>query len=406
MRRVLIPLILAGALALVGVGAGAAGAVPAGTIGTYPTWTVGGTANAFSATAAFASPSLPDPAITSDSAALQSASGASAFLGPGTSFGQEFGTTRSQPYLTLRPRSGSPAPTPPSVGTPPPSTTTIDFGATAPAAGWGFALGDIDADWVFVRAYDANGVQLPVSALGERAVGNYCDSTPRPSACTGTVAPYDVPNWVTTPTTVAYGASSITWAPGTVYGNVADTAGAYAWFTPDAAVRRIVLSYGALSGSPVFQLWVSQPAPVTTISGTVSLGDRPGAAVPPGTAVQLDDADGTPVTALDGDPVQVPVDAQGAYAIETEQRDAYRLTVIPPAGYAAPAPILVSPATGAAVAVAPIALAPVAAPPAPAAVDPAAELAPTGVDALPAAVVAGILLLVGSAVLVTRRRRL
>jgi hypothetical protein len=374
-------------------------AVPVGTVATFPSWNVTGSSTAYGGTAAFASPTLPNPTLTSTSASITTASGASAFLGPTTAFGTEFTSTRAQPYLTVRPGSASPVST---IGSVPNSVTTIDFGSTAPAAGWGFALGDVDADWVFVQAFHADGSAASVPELGERGTGNYCDTSPKPSTCAGVVAPFDVPNWTdqTASTPKTYSTGTITYSAATVYGNFADTVGAYIWFVPDPSVRRITLTYGALTGSPVFQLWLTQPAPTTTISGTVTL-DQPGAAIPSGTAVQLNAADGTPVTDRSGDPVTVPVAANGDYTIDTEQRSAYQLQVLPPTGYAQPSAITVA-ALSAAVTAPAITLDPAAATAAPAA---APTLAESGVDAAPLAALALLLLLAGVAAMVATARR-
>lgn len=391
----------------------AASAVPPGTIGTYPTWNVTGSAGSFSGTANFASPSMPNPTVQTNSSSVSTPSGESAYLGANTGFGQDFGSTRKQPYLTLRANGTGPAPTPPSTTTPAPSLTTIDFGAAGPAPGWGFVLGDIDADWVFVRGYDATGAQLPVSALGMQSTGNYCENaSPKPSVCSGTAAPFDVPNWVPGPNnvTVPYGSSSISYAPGTVYGNVSDTSGAYIWFTPTAAVTKITLLYGALNGSPNYQLWLAQPAPMTTITGTVVV---PGGSVPPDTSVQVNDADGTPVEALTGDPLTVPVQPDGSFSIETEQRPDYQLVVVPPAGFDAPPPVIV-PATSASVVaptmtVTPVASTPtptptVSTPSSPEPTDQSGTLADSGSDVAPWLAASAAVMLLGWCLIASRRR--
>ncbi|GAB3394064.1 hypothetical protein GCM10027568_24010 [Humibacter soli] len=378
-----------------------------------------GSPNSFTGTASFTNPTDANATVSTDSVSLTAPSGESAYLGANTAFGQEFGSTRKQPYLTLRPRTGAPAPTPPSTSTPPPSTTTVMFNA-APTAGWGFAVGDIDADWVFIQPLDASGNPLPTADLGEQGAGNYCENaSPKPSACAGATAPYDVPNWVPGPAsqTVAYGASSITYTPGTVYGNVNDTAGAYVWFMPSAAVRGIKLLYGALSGSPNYQLWLAQPAPATTITGQIALGGADTSQpVPPGTSVELQSADGTPVQAIDDAPVTVPVNSDGTYEIVTEQRDEYQIAVLPPAGYETPAPIVV-PALAAEVTAPEIVMAPVPASSAPVgATAPAAatgntttattgELADSGSDAIDGVWTAIALVAAGLLLFALRQRR-
>jgi hypothetical protein len=390
--------IAAGAV-LAGGGAASA-ALPGGTIGTFPTWSIGGSSNAYTGTAQFASPTLVSPTVTSDSASITVASGASAYLGAGTGFGAEFGATRAQPYLTIRPQSASPATT--LSPAPAYSTTTIDFGAAGPAAGWGFAVGDIDADWVQVVGYDAGGAQVVPGDLGEHGGANYCVTTPKPSTCSG-VTTFDQPNWTGTGSvTKTWTTGTITYSADTVWGNFDDTVGAYDWFTPLPSVHRIELRYGPVNGSPVFQLWIAQPAPTAAISGTLSV---PGtASVPSGTSVQLESADGTPVAGLDGDPVTTPVAADGSYTITTEQRTAYQLQVLPPAGYQQPAAITVTAAT-AAVAAPAITMDPT--PPA-APAPPRPELAESGIDPGPLPAIAiGLLVLGAAAIVVTAavRRR-
>jgi len=377
-----------------------AGAVPANTVGTYPVWSASGSSKAFSGTADFASPTLADVTFTSDSNTLGSASGSSAFLGPATGFGAALGSTRAQPYLTLETKDGSFAPVPPSTTTPTPSTTTFTF-TSAPQAGWGFALGDIDADWAQVIPISATGTDLPVALLNAQTPANYCAVTPKPSSCSG--AATDVPHWVPGPGTVdaVYGGTTITWQPGTVYGNVLNTTGAYIWFLPDPQVRGVRISYGALSGAPNFQLWIGQPAPQTTISGSVAI---PGTtAVPSGTAVQLDATDGTPVAGLDGQPVTAPVAPDGTFSLVAEQRTAYQIQVLPPSGYTAPAPVTVS-ALSAATSVPLITLDPTAGT-APAVTPTGPTLAASGIDPAPALASGLAVLLLGAGLLTARRLR-
>ncbi|MGA0567507.1 hypothetical protein ACO2Q7_09255 [Rathayibacter sp. KR2-224] len=400
-------MILAVSAAAIAVGALPASATPPGTIGTFPTWSP--LSSSVPGTATFASPTDANAVVSTDAATASVASGSSAFLGSNTGFGQDFGSTRAQPYLTLRPKSGSPAPNPPSVTTPAPSTTTVMFGSQ-PASGWGFAVGDLDADWVFIQPLDASGNDLPTAELGEQGTGNYCDNaSPRPSACSGATAPYDVPNWVPGPGSVpvAYGSTTITYSPGTLYGNFNDTSGAYAWFLPSSQVHGIRLVYGALNGSPVYQLWLAQPAPTATIAGTVALGGSDaGQPVPSGTSVELQSADGTPVAALDGSPVEVPVQSDGSYQIVTEQRQEYQLAVVPPAGFDPPAPITVT-ALASEVTAPQIVVAPTAAtqPTPTATATPAAELAESGSNAAPWLLASVAMLVLGGALVSQARRR-
>ncbi|MFB9643506.1 hypothetical protein [Agromyces lapidis] len=411
-------------LVLVGVAAPASAVDPATEIGAYADWTVGGTAGAFTATGmlppstGFAGPI----SVTSDSIALTEASGASAFLNASTDFGTEYGSSRLQPYLTIRPKTGALAPTPPAVDNPPPSRTVVDLGASR-GDDWGFALGDIDADWVFVTAFDDAGVQLPVDALGALTPGNYCAAgSPKPSTCAGPGPFTDLPRWVGSGTLVDFG---ITFVEGTLVGNFTDTTGAYLGFRPDPAVRRIELLYGAVNGSPSYQFWLAVAAAKTTVTGTVEL--EGGAPPPPGTVVEVDDADGEPVRDVTGEELQVPVDENGDFTVELPQAGEYTLVVVPPAGYTPPDPVTID-GSQAEVEVPPIAVEPVVVPPTsppaspppspspspgsetPATPAPAAtgELAESGANVAPFVAIAAGVLLAGAAAVVfatVRRRR-
>src|SRR6478736_5896686 len=253
-------LALAGAVALT---PSAASAVGSGQVGVFPTWTVSGSSGAYTATPTFpASAGFPATTVTSTGSTLASPSGVTAFLGAGTDFGAEYGTSRSQPYLTLSPAGSSN------------SVTSISV-AGAPPAGWGFALGDIDADWAFIQVFSdaAQTSPLPLASLGFQSAGNYCTATPKPGACTS--GPYtDAPVWVTAPETF----DGISYVPGTLRGNsmpgapavTRDTAGAYGWFQPDPAVRSIRITFGIRDGFPTAQLWLASPAPKVVITGTVT----------------------------------------------------------------------------------------------------------------------------------------
>jgi hypothetical protein len=409
-------------LALVAVGLAAialrpspAAALPADQFGVFPTWTTSGTSGAFSASAAFApSAGFPSVTVATNSTTIRAPSGESAWLAAATGFGQEYGSSRAQPYLQLATAPGTT-----------PSTTTLTFGAPPPL-GWGFALGDVDADWVFITAWQdaARTVPLTVDQLGFEAAGNYCTGSPRPSSCA--TGPFtDAPVWVTTPEVF----DGVSYVPGTLRGNSLpgapatgrDTAGAYGWFRPTVAVATMDLLFGPRDGLPSVQLWLAGAAPKATITGTVELPELPpGSEVPPGTTITLNDADGEPVLGIDEQPVTVPVEPDGTYTIETEQRDEYEIAVHPPPGFEVPAPIEV-PATVAEVVAPPIVLLPVepdvpvvpAVPvvpvqPAPSSTVPAGtdpSLPATGIDALVLVVVAAGLVATGCASVAAQARR-
>jgi hypothetical protein len=270
----------------------------------------------------------------STSSTVKAPSGESAWLGASTGFGQEFGATRSQPYLYLSTAAGQA-----------PSVTALDFAADTPA-GWGFALGDVDADWVFVQAWQDTARTQPVTPaqLGFRGAGNYCTNVPKPSSCAS--GPFtDAPVWVTSPESF----DGINYVPGTLRGNSLpgapaaslDTAGAYGWFTPTVPIRSIEFMFGARDGFPIVQLWLAALAPTTTITGVVEIPDAAGEPIPPAT-IQLNNEDSTPVLDIEDKPVVVPVGPDGRFDLETEQRGFYEIAVIAPPGYTAPDPVLVA----------------------------------------------------------------
>ena len=104
-----------------------------------------------------------------------------------TPFGQVYGSSQNKGYLNLRPAADNAAS---------PSITTYTFASPTPAAGWGFVLGDVDADQVLVRATGPGGAAVAVGDLGFQGVFNYCDvPSPRPGSCSGVAAPFDLPTW-------------------------------------------------------------------------------------------------------------------------------------------------------------------------------------------------------------------
>lgn len=310
-------------------------AVPAGTIGSFPTWSVGpGTDSTtrFQGTGTFgAATGIPQLTVTTDSTTARAPSGESAFLGASTGFGQYFGSSRSQPYLYLSPGSGAF------------STTTVTF-TSAPPAGWGFAVGDIDADWVQITPLDAAGLELPVSSLNAQDTDNTpflnsCRNSPKPSSCTGS-GPYDsFPYWLEGGGSIPGGTA--VYPPGSVVGQGSDTSGAYDWFLPAAGVQGLRLTFSVQSGFPIYQFWVAAPAPVAQISGQVVIPDASADQV----SIALENPDGTPVLGLDDTPVVVPVAPDGGFVTETEV-GRYQLEVIVPPGFVAPAPIPVDATTG------------------------------------------------------------
>ncbi|WP_297081704.1 hypothetical protein [uncultured Demequina sp.] len=300
-------------------------------VGVVAAWSVDGSAGAFTAEAI-----LPDsagfPAITVESTArvFRAPSGESAFLGDGTAFGAEFGSTRSHPYLTIAPAPGG--------GN---STTTFEFAGPQPS-GWGFALGDIDADWAFIRAFGGPAQTDPLTPeeLGFQGAGNYCAFSPKPSTCGA--GPYtDQPIWVTAPESF----DGVNYVSGTLRGNSLpgapaagrDTSGAYGWFMPTRAIDSLVITFGVRDGAPTAQFWLAAPAPKVVVSGVVEVDGASGG-VPEGTSIAISDATGEPVLGIDDEQLTVVVEpSDGTYSIELPQEAAgYSGVVQVPEGWVAP----------------------------------------------------------------------
>ncbi|MEP6842950.1 MAG: hypothetical protein ABJA11_05480 [Pseudolysinimonas sp.] len=309
-----------------GVGSPAAAATPP--IGSFPVWTqptsytfigqlapaVGGGTIAVSTTAANA---------------RIAETGQQAFLGAQTGFGQKFGSSRYQSYLTI-----GLAPTVPPATHGADSVTTVTLPALP--VGWGFAVGDIDADMVTIGAVgggSGGGGALTAAELNPQDTGgvpklNYCDNaSPKPSGCGAGTSFTDAPWWCPVPAAAPCNPAA---PPLTVVGNGVDTAGAYDWFVPTVSVTTLTLTYQWLSGIPSFQLWIIAPAPAATVDGKVDLST--GAPAPADTTLGLEHADGTPVLDVTNAPVTVAVAADGSFSFATELGD-YRLTLDPPTGY-------------------------------------------------------------------------
>ena len=216
----------------------------------YASWSVAGAANSFTGTMAIGVPGFPSATFTSDATAatgVQVESGASTWLPASTPFGAVFGSSQDQPYASIRYAAGST-----------PSTTTFTFNSPTPASGWGFTLGDIDADSVQIQATGASGAAVPVSALGFEGTFNYAS----PAG--------DVPTW--DPTTA------------TLTGNVADTTGASGWFRPTVALSSLTFVFTVQAGLPIYQVWFAgdgtQP-PATTTTTSAPATTAPTTTVPP-----------------------------------------------------------------------------------------------------------------------------
>jgi hypothetical protein len=272
--------------------------------GVYADMSVSGSSGAFTGSADMSAAGFPSAKITSDATSVKAPSGQSAFQGPATPVGAVYGSSRGDTYLNISTAKG--------VTT---STTTLDFDSATPAANWAFVLGDIDADSVEISGIDADGNPISAADLGFEGVYNYCADSPKPSGCTGSGPFTDVPTWHP-------GSSKLT-------GNGPDTLGAAGWFQPKVAVKSLTFKFTALTGIPVYQLWL------TTLTVPVEMkvdGITPDNPVPaPGVEVDLLEPDGvTPVEEPDGKPVIEIADPKGDVEFPAVSDGDYVLKIVPP----------------------------------------------------------------------------
>jgi uncharacterized repeat protein (TIGR01451 family) len=260
-----------------------------------------GNSGAYSGTMTSTAIGFPAATFTSTSRSGQVGpqSGASTWLPAGSPPGAVYGSSEGRQYLNLRPAADNATS---------PSVTTYTFATPTPAAGWTFVLGDIDADQVTITATAPDGSAVPVQDLGFAGVFNYCDASPRSSACSGVSAPFDLPGWDP--------------ATATLTGNAAatDTTGAAGWFQPTVPIKTLTFTYRWRSGFPVYQTWFATQT--RTVSGTVT-GDGAGLA---GVSVEIVDSAGTVVTTT-------TTAADGSYAANNLAPGSYTVRVVTPGGY-------------------------------------------------------------------------
>jgi hypothetical protein len=205
--------------------------------GTYAAWSVGGGSGAFTGAMAIGLAGFPSATFTSDATGatgVEINSGAATYLPTSSPWGAVFGSSQDHQYASVRYAAGQT-----------PSTTTFTFDSPTPATGWGFSLGDIDADTVRITATDATGSAVPVSALGFQGGFNY--SPPNS----------DEPTWDA--------------GTGTLIGSGSDTTGAAGWFRPTVAIRTLTFTFSVLSGFPIYQIWFAAlPEAVTTTTTTTT----------------------------------------------------------------------------------------------------------------------------------------
>ncbi|HEY1625574.1 MAG TPA: hypothetical protein VGG16_17420 [Streptosporangiaceae bacterium] len=192
----------------------------------YGDWTVSGKTGTVMVPGSY----FPVGDVDSNARVFRVFSGKSTYLNSSTPPGQEFGSSQGHDYLQFG-----------AASTTQPSKTTITFATPAPA-GWGFVLGDIDAEKTTITATGANGGDLPAADLGWKGAFNYCENTPRPGTCTN--PPFDdKPVWDE--------------ATATLTGHGPDTSGASGWFMPTKPVKRLTIKYSVITGIPVAQLWLA-----------------------------------------------------------------------------------------------------------------------------------------------------
>jgi hypothetical protein len=276
----------------------------AATTGQYAAWTVTGPPGAHTGSAATSIAGFPAVTLTSTAVAGTAPTGAATFLGAATPFGAVFGSSRNRPYLSVGTAAGLVA-----------STTTLTFAEPTAAAGWGFALGDVDADAVEVSATGPGGSAVPVADLGWQDGFNYCAVAPKPASCIGTGPFTDTPTW-----------DDIT---GTLSGQGLDTFGSAGWFEPTASVQTLTFTISRLAGTPTVQIWLA--ALSVPVTGTVA-GVTPAAPLPsPGVVMDLEHSDGSPVT-VGGAPVTAAADSSGDFVLPAVTDGSYVLHLDPPPG--------------------------------------------------------------------------
>jgi Domain of unknown function DUF11 len=194
----------------------------------YGDWTVSGKAGTVIVPGSY----FPVGDVTTNAGIFRVFPGKSTYLNDSTPFGAEFGSSKEHSYLQFNAVSSAKA-----------SKTTITFATPAPANSWGFALGDIDADKAMIEAIGTDGKELSSTQLGWQDAFNYCESSPRPSSCTGGPPYDDKPKWDASTATLT--------------GNGPDTSGASGWFMPSKPVTSLTIKYSVLNGIPVGQLWLA-----------------------------------------------------------------------------------------------------------------------------------------------------
>jgi hypothetical protein len=234
MKRRFVPVVsLALVAALVGLSFGVA-TVGAATTSEYASYTAGATTGSVSFVGDF-----PSATFTSQRSVAGPLS--SAVLSASTPFGAIYGSSSGYSYIQ---------PVSPAIsGT---TATVFTFASVTPATGFGFTLGDIDAESVTISATTTGGIAVTAAELGYQSSFNYAGGA-------------DVPTWNA--------------GTSTLIGNTADTSGASGWFSPTVPLETLTFASTTLSGSPNYQVWmaalITVPDPTTTSTSTTIASTEP-----------------------------------------------------------------------------------------------------------------------------------
>jgi hypothetical protein len=219
----------------------------------YATWTLTATPGGGYTGTATLPVGFPGVQFTTDSRVPAAISGGTAaWISPGVGLGTIAGSSRSDQYVSIRPK----------VDTGTPSTTVFTFGANTPIGGWGFAVGDIDAEIVTVSATDSTGSPVAAAALGLQTF-NYCDNSFGTSSCAS--SPFTAP--IATPATNSISVQDPNCTAVSATGTC-DTNGESFWISPTVSLATLTVVSQGKSGFPSYQAWFAV-AP-RAISGTAT----------------------------------------------------------------------------------------------------------------------------------------
>jgi hypothetical protein len=272
-------LVAAATLAL-GFGLATAGPAAAAPTSSWASWTSSGSAGARAGSVSVPAHNFPSTTWVSNSSSASTP--VSATLNGSTPPGAHFGTSSGKQYLLVGTRASSP------------STTTFTFSSVTPATGWGFVLGDIDADRVTISARDADGAVVSSATIDgwEQGTFNYAGNSDRP-----------------------------TWVSPTLTGSGSDTDGASDWFEPDVALSSLTFTFSLQVGFPSYQIWFAALAHDVTGQVTGS-----GACAPTNTTVQLVSPTAQPLATT------TPA-ADGSYSFAGYvAENGYQVSLVVPAG--------------------------------------------------------------------------